>query len=50
MPYDFTYMWKPENKASEQTKKPNRIINTENKLVVARGEGIGRMGEVGEED
>jgi len=26
----------------------NRLINTENKLVVARGEGTGGMGKMGE--
>ena len=29
-------------------KSRNRLTGTENKLVVARGEGVGGMGEIGE--
>ena len=37
MPNDFTYMWNLKNKT-------NRLIDTENKLVVARGKtGQGRQ-------
>ena len=46
IPYDFTYMWNLKNRTNEQTKQ-NRLIDKENKLVVARGRG-GVMGEVGE--
>ena len=39
-PHDFTYMWNLENKTNEHTKQNrNRLIDTENKLVVARGDG-----------
>lgn len=34
----------------EIKKKKTRIINTRNKLVVPRGEGCGRMGEMGKGD
>ena len=34
-------MWILKNKTNEQTKSRNRSINTENKLVVAKGEGVG---------
>ena len=48
IPYDFTYMWNLKNKTNEQTKqKRNRLIDTENKLVVARGEEGGEMNEIG---
>ena len=50
IPYDFTYMWNLRNKwtnkkKKQKTKKKNRLINTETKLMVARGGG--RMGETG---
>ena len=32
--YDFTYIW---NLKKETNKKKNRVINSENKQVVARG-------------
>lgn len=38
-------MWNLKNK----TKKPNRLLKTENKPVVVRGEVGGRMGKIGEE-
>ena len=39
IPYDFTYMWNLKNKTNDQTyQNRNRLIDTENKLVVARGE------------
>ena len=41
--YDFTYMWNLENRAE-------RLIDTENKLVVAREERSGDRGEIGEGD
>ena len=34
MPYDFTYMWKLK------TKQKNRLLNTENKVVFARGDVV----------
>ena len=39
IPHDFTYMWNLKNKTRKQTKP--RLIDTENKLVVARGKGMG---------
>ena len=44
MPYDFTHMWNLKQKAKQmnkQTKSRIRPINTENKLMVARGERVG---------
>ena len=41
-PDDFTLVWNLRNKTSRQTKRrdkqKNRLLNTENRLVVARGE------------
>ena len=48
IPHDFTYMWSLKNKTNEQKKNRNRVINTENKLVVCRrkeGEGMGKIAE-----
>ena len=43
IPYDITYMWNLKNKTNEQTLlNRNRIKDTENKLVVARGKVGGR--------
>ena len=39
IPYNFTYMQNLKNKKKEQTK--NRLLNTKNKLVVARREWVG---------
>ena len=44
--YNFTYMWSLKKKRKEKRKerkekKTNSLINTENKLVVARGQGVG---------
>ena len=36
-------MWILKTKINEQTR--NRLIDTENKLMVARGEGVGGLGE-----
>lgn len=36
------------NQRSDKTKLQNRLINRENRLVVAIGKGGERMGEVGE--
>ena len=44
-------MWNLKNKPNEQTKQyRNRSIDTENKLIVARREVGGGLGETGEED
>ena len=47
IPCDFTYMWnlKKQNKG---TNKTERLINTQNKLVVARVEGHRRMNSIAE--
>ena len=36
MPHDFTYMWNIKNQINKQQR--NRLIDAENKLMVARGE------------
>ena len=47
LPYDFTYMW--NLKINEQHR--NRLIDRENKLVVARREGVVVGGDkIGEGD
>ena len=49
MPYDFTHMWnlkKKKTQMNKQTKNRIRPINTENKLMVSRGEegrGMGKL-------
>ena len=55
IPYDFTHMWDLRNKTNKyrkkrQTNKKARLLNAENKLVVARGEVGERMGEIDKED
>ena len=44
-------MWNLKNKTNEQTiQNRNRLIDTENNLVVTRGEGVGRgMGKIQKE-
>ena len=37
--YSFTYMWNLENKTNKQN--GNRLIDTENKLMISRWEGKG---------
>ena len=49
IPQDFTYMHNLKNKTNEQTKQ-NRLIDTENKLVVAKKEGSSRIDRTGEGD
>ena len=50
MPYDFTYMWNLKTNTNEQTKEnKTKIIDTENKMVFARGEWWWGEGETGEE-
>ena len=41
--YDSTYMWN----LKKQTKNRNRLINTENKFMVARGLGVGEVRQNG---
>ena len=41
-------MWNPKNQPNKQNR--NRLTDTENKLVVARGEDGSRLGEIGEGD
>ena len=49
--YNFTYMWNLKNKANEQIQQNrNRVIETENKLAVARGEGVKGIKEIGKGD
>ena len=49
--YDFTYMCNLKNKTHEQIYlHRNRVIDTENKQVVARGERIEGRREIGEGD
>ena len=44
-------MWNLKNKTKEQTKpNRNRPIDTENKLLVARGEGGEELGKIGKGD
>ena len=45
--YNFTYMWNLTNKTKQNI---NRLIDTKNKLVFARGEGGGELGEIGDEE
>ena len=40
--------YQKQNKQTKQNK--NRLTDTENKQVVARGEGVGGMREIGERD
>ena len=37
IPYDFSYMWNLKNR---QTNKQKKLLNMENRLVVARGWGV----------
>lgn len=50
--YGFTYMCYVQNKTNEQTNKQNRnrLINTEKRLVVDKGEGSRGLGEIGDTD
>lgn len=41
IPYDFTPMWNLKKQMNKQRKSRIRAINTENKLMVARGKGRG---------
>ena len=51
IPCDFTHMWSLKNKTNEQTKfNRSKLIDTEDKLVVVRGEDIEGTGQKGEED
>ena len=48
--YDLTYMWSVKYKTNGQTKNRNRLIDTENKLGVARWEWGRETGKIGERD
>ena len=51
IPYDFIYMWNLQSKINEQTKQSeNRLTDTENNLIVARGERSQGLDEIGERD
>ena len=39
IPYDLIYMWNLKNEINKQNR--NRVIDTENKLLVARWDGLG---------
>ena len=45
-------MWNLRNKTKEKKrhKQKNRLLTIENKLMVARGDVVGGMGEIGEGD
>ena len=45
VPYDSTHKWNLK-KMNRQTKSRIRTVNAENKLVVARGEAVGRLGKM----
>ena len=45
--YDVTYMWNLKNTTSKHNKKRNRLTDTENKLVVYRGEREEGRGNIG---
>lgn len=47
--YDSTYMWNLKNKTNEQIEQTrNRVLDTENKQVVAREEKDRKMIKIGE--
>ena len=49
MPYDLSYRWNRNKNLYKQRKKPHKLIDTENRLVVARGgRGVGERGEEGQ--
>ena len=49
--YDFTYMLNLKNKRNEQTKQNrNKLMDTENKLAVARREKDERKNEIGKDN
>ena len=51
IPYDFIYMWNLQSKINEQTKQSeNRLTDTENNLIVARGERSQGLDEIGERE
>ena len=50
IPYNLTYMWNLKNKTNKTKQNENRLIDTENKQVVIRKEGNGRLGKIDERD
>ena len=52
IPYGFTHRWnlKKKTKKKKRDKPGNRLLTTENKLVVTRGEAGGGTGAVGDGD
>ena len=50
IPY-FTYMWNLKNRTNKQAnQRRNKLMDTEDKLMVARGDGGEGMGGTGEEE
>ena len=43
-------MWNLKNKTNKTKQNENRLIDTENKQVVIRKEGNGRLGKIDERD
>lgn len=42
IPHDFTYLWNPQKTTTKtQMNKQNKLIDTENRLMVAKEEAIG---------
>ena len=48
--YYFAYLWNLKIKNEQTKQKRNRLIDTEKKLVVNRGEEGGRLNKIGEVD
>ena len=46
--YDFTYLWNQKKQNKQIIPNRHKLMNTEIKLMVARVEGDGEMGEKGE--
>ena len=57
IPYDFSHMWnfrkitnEQREEKGEREKPEHRLLTTENKLMVTRGEAGSGMGEMGDGD